>query len=157
MCEKFKEELNRDILFVDDTCDYTKFKNFLDAHNSSFIKPVDGYGGKGIIKVSKKLNDVEMKNLYDSIKENFYIVEETIEQVDEIKQFNPNSLNTFRIMTIISDNGEPIITNVVLRIARDDKYVDNFSSGGISVNVDVETGILSPGFDSNLKKYYYQI
>jgi len=115
-----------------------------------FVKPAGGYGGKGIHIFHKKdrghyvtEDNVSFdQNFLDTIgKDQDYIVQYGITQHREISEIYPESVNTFRIITE-NKNGVARVVCAMLRMGRGHKEVDNVSSGGICVNIDISTGKL---------------
>ena len=74
-----------------------------------------------------------------------YLIEEKIQQHSFNQSLYPESVNTVRVDSLLSKAGEAIINSAYLRIGRNGRKVDNWSgkSGGIGVNVNIETGELS--------------
>ena len=74
-----------------------------------------------------------------------YILQEKIEQCDFSAQFNPNSANSCKIVTLRCPwNGHIRVIKAGMRFGQTKSVFDNLSSGGLSVCVDVNTGELSP-------------
>jgi hypothetical protein len=73
-----------------------------------------------------------------------FLVTEYVKQHEYINKIYPHTTNSIRMITIVSpNNGEIILTNAIHRIGRNSSYpVDNFSKGGLTVEIDLETGIL---------------
>lgn len=111
-----------------------------------FMKPEIGRGGKGIFRIEKIgmeffINDEIMSHEYFmklTVKQN-YIIQEGVIQRSDLMKIYPFSVNTIRILTQNFDNN-PVISAAVFRVGRRGTFVDNASSGGISMNVDLETG-----------------
>ncbi|WP_024590392.1 MULTISPECIES: sugar-transfer associated ATP-grasp domain-containing protein [unclassified Pseudoalteromonas] len=74
-----------------------------------------------------------------------YLIEEKIQQHSFNQRLHPESVNTIRVDSLLSKTGEAIINSAYLRIGRNGRKVDNWSgkSGGIGVNINIETGKLS--------------
>jgi hypothetical protein len=75
-----------------------------------------------------------------------YLVSEYVEQHDYANDLYPHSPNTIRILTIWDDvAGELYTPAACQRIGTDrSRPVDNFGAGGLSADIDVETGVLGP-------------
>jgi hypothetical protein len=71
-----------------------------------------------------------------------WMVEAYLEQHPVLRALNPNSLNTLRIWIIRRQGRGPEILGAIQRIGRANSLVDNISSGGFGVPVDLERGIL---------------
>jgi hypothetical protein len=132
------------------TLDQVEHQLILNNPEKLFVKPAGGYGGKGIHIFHKKCpgdyvteNNVSFdQNFLDTIgKDQDYIVQYGIMQYQEISEIYPESVNTFRIITE-NKNGAARVVCAMLRIGRGHKEVDNVSSGGICVNIDINTGKL---------------
>lgn len=140
----FKKYLNHDYINLEENS-FSKFKNF--CKNKKFIvgKVVDECGGKGIDVYS--LNDYSLDELYKILlTKKQYLVEEKILQHDGMNRLYNGSINTLRIISFVTDDGEAVILNTVLRIGNGGS-VDNFSSGGMYTFVSDEGKILIPAID----------
>lgn len=114
-----------------------------------FVKPDAGEGGKGIFTIKKNKgilfldnSELSIGKLKKKIGRGSYILQNAIVQSKELSKINSSSVNTLRVITQ-TFNGSCKISAVVLRIGRNGSIVDNSAQGGISVNVDVDTGKLS--------------
>jgi hypothetical protein len=117
--------------------------------NTFFVKPDKGRGGHGIFTIRKlngKLYDgnslIEEKYFLSRTGDKDFLVQEGIIQRDDLSAMNASSVNTLRVVTQCLNNACRISV-VVIRIGRNNSFVDNSSQGGLSVNVDIETGALS--------------
>ena len=81
------------------------------------------------------------------------LVERRIEQAGVPHRLFPGSANTIRVLTLWSAaDREPFIAHAVHRIGtRDTVPTDNWSGGGISVAVDLDSGVLGAGRRHPLK------
>jgi hypothetical protein len=113
-----------------------------------FVKPADGAGGKGIYIFHKNNEGHYVTNENIILDENFlatigkirdYIIQAGVPQDPEISEIYPDSVNTCRIITE-NKNGVARLVCAMLRIGRGQKEVDNISSGGICVNIDINSG-----------------
>ena len=71
-----------------------------------------------------------------------YIVEENIIQSDQFMSINSSSVNTIRTI-VQQERKKMVIKTCILRMGRNGKEVDNSAQGGISINIDVNTGALA--------------
>lgn len=151
---KFDKYLNRKWISVNkDTTLETYNKFITECKNEVISKAAISSGGVDVC-CWKLDNEEEKEKLYDYAKKYGLILEEKLEQCEEIKSFSFNSTNTFRIITIIDDSGKVHIARAVLRIGRKNSFVDNYTSGGMAAQVDVETGIIySTALDKKGKEY----
>ena len=144
---------NGKILPLDDSgFDDNNYLSFL-KNKSVIIKPMDGYDGFSINKVDynnnvlylngEKITEIDL-NLF--IKEhNGFIVQETLKQDSFFNDLYPNSINTMRIISAkTSSNASHEIIVAAQRIGTNKSApADNFSKGGLSALIDVESGRLS--------------
>jgi len=153
---KFGEFYGREVLCVYDEDDLAAFCAFVRRHPRYIYKPAQDYGGRGI-----KIYD---SALYDSTEDLFRIMlhggacvlEELIVQGAEIAQFHPQSVNTVRIVTYRSEEGETYIQWCFLRMGGGGSHTDNMSAGGISALIDPETGVICDcGRDYKGDRYIY--
>ena len=85
-----------------------------------------------------------------------YILEEMLTNECSLDAINPSSLNTVRVYTLIQRNGQTKILGIMLRVGRNGNHVDNWGSGGIGYNFDVETGIcVDYGRDKKNRPYIF--
>ncbi|WP_029233698.1 sugar-transfer associated ATP-grasp domain-containing protein [Butyrivibrio sp. VCB2006] len=107
-------------------------------------KPLDGYGGKGILKIP---SDKEaLWKLFQDLegKRDKYIVEEYYEQKGLLHEINPSSLNTIRVTTLKIGNNIEVVY-AYLRAGGKGSIVDNLHSGGVSYTIDIKNGLILPG------------
>ena len=104
------------------------------------IKPNNGGGGVGV-KILKYEN---YEKIIKKMKKD-YIAEGYIEQHSLLNKIFDGSVNSIRILTI-KKNDDFVILKAILRTGRKTtNCVDNFSQGGLSINIDTQTGILKKG------------
>ena len=128
---------------------FEEFEEFVSARKC-IAKPIFGEMGKGIFLIEQGCGTLE---LYNECKNNNYLVEERIKGCDELTEFHPESLNTIRVVTM-SGKGKCEVLGALLRMGIDSSFVDNTSSGGIVVPIDVQTGVTrTDGFDLKGKQY----
>ncbi len=103
------------------------------------------YGGDSIYKffahqlVSEQ---TKIKALYGELVSSGYLFQETIEQHPTMNALNPSCLNTIRMDTFTDSDGVIEVMSAYLRISVRNSHVDNISSGGCLVKIDLETGRL---------------
>ena len=117
------------------------------------IKPLYGRGGIGIV-IARKAGDLitiqtpkSSVPLDDFVLEDRSVVQELLQQDVRMAAFSSFSVNTLRIITMLTKQGEVILVNGSMRSGVGESFVDNWSAGGVSVGVDCEKGVL--------KKYAY--
>lgn len=149
--ETFREFTGRDWLDVG-RCTFQEMKRFCRKHPRFFAKKRDGQGGEGAVCYPKEKHPSE--ELYLELKEKGMILEEYVCQHREVAAFNPETLNTIRVLTLLDAGGDVQVMLAAGRFGRSGGCVDNFHGGGIVVEVDPETGrIISRGIDSAHRKY----
>ncbi|MGN0536562.1 MAG: sugar-transfer associated ATP-grasp domain-containing protein [Acutalibacteraceae bacterium] len=130
------------------------FKEFLADKDRIIVKPVDSCCGQGIEVIEPSKYETAQK-LYDYLIETKRpLVEEVIEQADEMKAIYPYAVNTFRIVTVISDSGKVSIVGSYLRVGNNGNVVDNFNHGGIAAPINTKTGKLEHLFRDKRSNYY---
>jgi len=111
-----------------------------------FIKKYTGGAAKGVSILTKIKDGVYVDSNGDILSAAFirkkyhgqsYIFEQQIIQEPVLKQFNPDTVNTIRILTF-----EHKIIAATVRFGGKGEYVDNVSANGVAVSVDVKTGKL---------------
>lgn len=138
--EKFEKYLNRDWMYLDET-NYDKFNKFVKKHNVIIVKPNNLSCGKGVKKIDCK--DKDIKELYNELLESkTCLIEEVAKQNKEMNKLHPDSVNTVRLVTIVSDYGIPTVVAGVVRMGTGHNVIDNFNGGGIAAMIDLETGKL---------------
>ena len=146
----FNDFLHRDWINLKEAS-FEEFESFISKHDPIIIKPIDLTGGYGVEKIYKK--DYEnTKQMYDYIIEHkAYLVEQCVIQHEKLNELYPYAVNTYRIMTILTDDNVDVI-NAYVRIGNNGAVVDNHHSGGMASPVDIETGeILYPAIDIDCK------
>lgn len=139
---RFRDYLGRDFLLVDDMT-FEEFSEFLKDKDRIFAKPDVGESGKGIERLAKA-DFQSTEELYRYIKtRNFGVVGEVIVQHEAMMKLYPNSVNTLRIVTLLTgspERREAQCVYAVVKIGAGGKYVDNLENGGMFCPIDYETG-----------------
>ncbi len=118
----------------------------------AFCKRDVSYGGgltQNIIKLSVnegRLYINDSQSTFNSFKQllgrDTWIIQERIKnQSPEYAKFHPHSINTIRIVTVKTDSSIDILCSF-FRMGVNNSYVDNLSSGGIFVDIDVTDGTM---------------
>lgn len=113
---------------------------------SIFIKRTYGsYGGREVFRFNRdqlySQNEI-IDNLYLNVIKTGFLFQETVNQHSKLNMLNPSSLNTIRIDTFIDNEGNIDIISAYLRMSINNKHVDNISSGGCQVGLNLQTGML---------------
>ncbi len=148
----FDKYLGRDWL-ESESCSFDDFSEFAKKHKKFIIKPTDGSHGKGIrIESISEFSDLE--SLFKNLKKEKAIIEEIIQQHEELEEFNPTSVNTLRVVTLLCADGKARVMTANLRMGNGERFADNFHHNGIAALLDVDNGIVvTSGIDRNFKKY----
>lgn len=122
-----------------------------------FVKDTLGECGRGIF-VYKRNREKEFYNNQDKLsaqhiinvyKNKNIIIQKGLVQNSNLAKINADSINTIRIITS-NINGKVTLLAAAIRFGRPGSFVDNAHRGGVSVKVDIPTGILQ----GPAKKYY---
>lgn len=155
---KYASFLHRDVLDLKQ-CTKEDFLMFWKSHTNVFVKEVLGFRGNSVWFYSTK--DIDASELFDKFKndnKSHYIVESKLEQHEALASFHPSSVNTIRIVTLY-DNANDIVHFMFakLRIGNHGAHMDNTHAGGLSGNIDLETGIINtPGYSvTSTEEYIY--
>ena len=123
--------------------------------DSVIIKKTYGsFGGESVYKIflNQLATDPEtIKNLYFEVTKSAFLFQETIIQHPELDKLNPSSVNSIRFDTFIDQNGKADIISAFIRMSINNLCVDNVSSGGCMVAIDLQTGKLKKDGFSSLK------
>ncbi|MXN66618.1 hypothetical protein GR183_17005 [Stappia sp. GBMRC 2046] len=120
------------------------------------VKPRGGGSGSAIFRMRVEdgkllhegaaLSDKEFFHLVFMTNNGFYwdefLVQETIVQHADMERFNPTSVNTVRIDTLIGDNGRVEFNAAAIKIGAPGAITDNVSNGGVTAGIDLATGRL---------------
>ncbi len=150
--EEFNEYLHRSWIRVRED-NFDDVKKWINKYKRFLAKPIYGGCGHGIEKLEPE--DLKDKKEIDKFLERWakdeegYILEEIVIQNDEVSKVYPCSINTIRVVTILKE-GKPFVVQTYARIGNEGRFVDNFNSGGMTVPIDVKTGIiLDKAIDKN--------
>ena len=117
----FKEFVGREFIDLREAS-MEDFLKFIDGKDIIFAKVIDGFGGHGVSKIH--LSEYEDKEgLYNWLIENKqFLVEEAIKQLEAINEINPNSVSSFRVVTLYK-NGKAYVIGNALRVNQDEADV----------------------------------
>lgn len=154
-CNTFAESIRRSWIVADKNSDPQTLKAFIAKHGVVFAKTDHGDQGKGVMKINAD-DTIAIDELLKECKKEPFVVEEAIVQDPAIAKINPSSVNTFRVTTLTDKNGCAQIISIVLRVGTPGSHVDNWGSGGVGYNFNLETGICDQyGKDKQNRKYIY--
>lgn len=107
-----------------------------------FAKPTGGIGGGGAYRFSEQTIPAVLVSAHRHLASTHYIYEEEIVQHRVMAGIYPHSVNTLRIDTYRDDYGVVHPISALMRMGTGGHYVDNASSGGCFVGVDMDSGML---------------
>ena len=107
-----------------------------------FFRPPSEYGGKGVFKLTRTGLKNELDVRFDSLINGYYVHTKIIEQHKEINKIHDKSVSTLRIISLITSENHPEIISVFMRFGVGDSVIDNASSGGFFVGVNIDEGTL---------------
>ena len=131
-----------------------EFKNFLlvlikkaSDTDSIFIKKKEAScGGKGIYKLTLgdlSANKLKLEDIFKEVIKSSYLFQDTVVQHEQINKLNPYCLNTIRIDTYTNNQKTSKILSSFIRLGIGKSFVDNISSGGVLVGINMENGTLN--------------
>lgn len=131
---------------------FISLDNIKNFEGNNFLKRNVYYGG-GLTKDIMKLKiasgkifinneEVDTGKLKEIIGTDTWIIQKSIEDQDQFyANFHPQSINTIRIVTVNTGSSiEVLFAN--FRMGANGRNADNWSSGGILVNINIENGTL---------------
>ena len=142
---------------ISDGNDFISLLNLIFSNNpnvdSIFVKKMSGsYGGDKVYKIYRDhiQNDLPgLVDLYTEVIKSEYIFQKTIVQHKQMDIINSSCVNTIRIDTFMDKEGKLDIMSAFLRTSIAGLHVDNITSGGARIPIDMETGkLMKTGFSS---------
>jgi hypothetical protein len=128
-------------------------RDLVDNVGSVIAKPIDGARGQGVTLLEHRAAEEytinrepasasEVDRLQESMDQ--YLVTEVVNQADYANEIYSDAANTIRMMTMVDPKtDESYVGAAVHRFGTDESTpVDNYSDGGVVVDIDIETGIL---------------
>lgn len=127
----------------------------LDVGQRVFVKPLRGAEGRFVVAIRRTETGWRMNGADCTLDEvsswiaarpKPMLFEAAVPQAEAQAELNPQSTNTLRVLTMpdLTRGKEPFIAVAVQRIGTSrSAHVDNWTQGGLSAKVDVETGCLS--------------
>ena len=117
------------------------------------IKPQGGGSGRDIILAERSVKGIFIRSGQTLVPLDQFVLreksigQEVVIQHDGMAVFSASSVNTIRIVTMLTPRGDFIIVNAALRTGVGRAFVDNWSAGGVAAGIDCVSG--------RLKKYAY--
>ena len=152
--ERFRPFFQREAVSVKGQEDFAVFREFTDRHPVFVRKTVDMSRGYGVSLVDADASGQSREELFRSlIGQGKQILEELVVQSEEMKRFNPSSVNTIRC-PVFRTAREIELAPCRFRCGQDGSFVDNAGSGGILAGVDRKTGIIeTDGYDEFCNRF----
>ncbi len=130
------------------------------AAGAVIIKPQFGETGRNIVLAERTDRGVRVRSgtgfqeLGDLVLTEKAVVQEVVRQDARMAAFAETSLNTVRVLTMLTGRGEVLIVSAALRAGVGGALIDNWSAGGIGVGIDVRDGRLrGPAYDKRSRAY----
>jgi hypothetical protein len=127
------------------------------SYDSIIIKRTYGsYGGRKVFKLFRHQLSTEpaiISELYSEVTKAGFLFQETIIQLLELNKLNPSCLNTIRFDTFIGSDQKIEIISGYIRMSVNNYHVDNISSGGVMVGINLENGRLKKCGYSSFRKF----
>jgi hypothetical protein len=127
------------------------------AHDNRqlMLKPVFGRSGMGIVVVEETADGIVVVRtaersvpLAEFRLEYPAFLQEVIRQDPRIASVWPTSVNTIRVITLLTPADDVLIVATGMRFGVGSSFVDNWSAGGVGVGIDHHTGRLrARGYD----------
>ena len=157
--QKYQPFYKRDIVFLKKPEDFEVFREFAAKNPKFIVKPYNGTLGRNVA-VYEPQSQEELREIFDTSirKHGKLFCEAYVKQVKELAAFNESSLNTLRVPTVLTgDSPETYQVHLFypsIRFGRAGSLVDNAGAGGITVQINGETGALSAiGRDEQSRTY----
>lgn len=147
----FASLIRRDWVFVDSSS-VTALETMAKKYKSVVIKPFNTGEGEGVERLTLPKDEQRLRQLIDACyKGAKLMVEEEVENCKEMKNLNPNSVNTLRIITLKHNDGHIEIRGVWVRVGTGNGVADNLCKGGVCIPVDLSTNsLLKSGLNNQL-------
>lgn len=129
-----------------------------EIYGTVFIKPtIDTGGGKNVSALNfndslQPNEEIAFEQLLDSYGKN-YIIQQKVEQHEVMASLNRTSLNTFRVMSYLTNN-DLVILSTIVRMGRQGSITDNSTTGGISCGVKPDGSLNAIGYQLSGEKFH---
>jgi len=135
--ERFKEYLGRGWLVSNKVTEEEFAEEFKNTKKVLYKPSNNGNSGSGIEVFDLTDGCEEAYNRISTLPRG--IVEGYLVQHEEMNRLYPYSVNTIRVASICHD-GKVEIPYAILRVGANKSFVDNFTTGGMVADMDLETG-----------------
>lgn len=130
---------------IDDKVELFRYLDtyFLEHNLSSlFVKPLDDMGGKGCYLLTRKDLKNQLEKAGDILLNGNAIYQEVIIQHEEVNKIYAKSINSIRFTSFRDKTGKTNILSAMMRFGNNGSVVDNSTSGGFYVKVNLTNGCL---------------
>lgn len=145
----FKEYIKRDFISIRESdSSFEEFKCFCLEHKKIVAKVANGTHGVGIdlYEIDASTN---LRHLYNKLRLNEqFLIEEAVVQHKDLNKLYSESVNSLRVITFLTDDGEVEILRTVLKIGNREG-IDNCRNGGMYTFIDENGKVILPAFDEN--------
>lgn len=135
---------------------YDFFNKILQEKKELIVKPVSGAGGVGVYYLRKTQKGFEVnfeseltQKFLKNIQNGKWIVTEFVKQAEYSRNIFPASVNTIRIITLSYKKNLDIVYAVHRFGVLEENPTDNWSKGGISAKIDLDTGVITNSVYNN--------
>jgi hypothetical protein len=120
-----------------------------------FLKRIySSSSGRNIHLVHSRMVENEdplLSEIFQQVRMSEFVFQKKVKQHPDLDRLNPASLNTMRIDTFIDSEGNIDIISGFLKMSTNNQPVDNSTTGGCGVGIDLNTGKLRGNGYSKLK------
>jgi hypothetical protein len=125
------------------------FETVFTATNSGalFLRPPASQAGRGCFKLTQSQLREHVEERFETLMKDSYVHTEIVEQHEAIRKIYGSSINTLRIISLITADNTTEIIGALSRFGVGTSVVDNATSGGFFVGVNMEDGTLKASGD----------
>ena len=130
--------------------DTSRLKDLVLSESSFFVKQASSScGGYGVAHISSQKGDTyEQLKAFLSKAKGDIVIQEAIRQHKDISAIHESSVNTIRIISLLSENGVKIYS-AIIRAGVGGEKVDNASRGGITIGINEDGTLKGRAFKLN--------
>ncbi len=144
----FHDHFKRQAWLLDNKTDLNELATQCRNYSKLVAKPVDNCGGRGVQLMTLADNE-EWINIFKTLptSKNSWIIEELIIQDETLARWNPDTVNTVRMNTLLR-NGQVTHFYPFILTGRNGHFVNNGVQGGIFASINADNGIIiTEGYD----------
>ncbi len=131
--------------------DKQKAISILSQHSPFIIKPTKGTSCGHGVQLVKTVNEKQLEKMVEGYGDD-WIAQEVICQSPLTAQFNPSSVNSFRVTTLFI-NGKVSTQSICFKVGGKNSVTDNLGSGGVFVGLSPDGQFCELGYDNKYNKY----